>query len=78
VAKRAREESTEAKPPAAKRVRADSTEADPPLAKRIKIEETAVAEPAPVALTPPPFLSVNENVFQSGIRSVKRLLWRTS
>jgi hypothetical protein len=46
-------------------------------AKRLKVESTAADLPA-VALTPAPLVSVNENVFQSGIRSVKRLLWRAS
>jgi hypothetical protein len=53
-------------------------EAEPPLPKRVKMEETTVAESTPVARTPDPPISVNETVFQSGMRSVKRLIWRTS
>jgi hypothetical protein len=71
-----------AKPVSAKR-RASGTSttkddgAEDRAAKRLKVESTA-ADPLAAALTPAPPVSVNENVFQSGIRSVKRLLWRAS
>jgi hypothetical protein len=82
LGKRSASDFDTAKPVSAKR-RASRTSitkddgAEDRAAKRLKVESTAADLPA-VALTPAPLVSVNENVFQSGIRSVKRLLWRAS